>query len=142
MALLKEVATMSKASKLSLGKLWACRILNWLLMLGPLMVAIVLGYGTCGETGNTAGAVALTGTIVVCLILMLVNVLMKHKLRCVIWIMVLGLYFALDNIMPLVLCFAGTSIIDDLVLSPLVEHYKIEYTSNRAMDRRGVGDIA
>lgn len=133
---------MSKASKLSLGKLWTCRVLNWLLMLGPIMVAIVLGYGVCGETNNTGGAIALTGTLVVSLILMMINVLLKHKLRCIIWIMVLGCYFALDNIAPLVLCLAGTSIIDDLVLSPLVEHYKVEYTSNRAMDKRGVGDIA
>lgn len=133
---------MSKASKLSLGKLWACRILNWLLMLGPLMIAVFFGYAECSEYKDSTGAVILTGTIVVCLILMLVNVLMKYKLRCVIWIMILGLYFALDDIVILVLCFAITSILDDLVLSPLTEHYKVEYTSNRAMDKRGVGDLA
>ena len=131
---------MSKASKRSLAKLWCCRILNFLLMYLPVFACVVIGYAD--PYLETGAAICLTGSLVIAAVLGLVNIILKYKLRCVIWIIILGLYIALDNILPIVLVLAFTTIIDDLVLSPLTDRYKTEYIANRAMDRRGVSDVA
>ena len=131
---------MSKASKRSFAKLWCCRILNFLLMYMPVFVCVVIGYAN--PDLPTGAAVCLTGSLVIAAVLGLINIILKYRLRCCIWILILGLYIALDNILPIVLVLAFTTIIDDLVLTPLVDRFKSEYIANRAMDRRGVADVA
>lgn len=35
---------------------------------------------------------------------------------------------------------ACATVLDDLIFTPLIDHYKTEYQANRAMDKRGVAD--
>ena len=106
----------------------------------PVFVCVVLGYAN--PELPTGAAVCLTGSLVIAAVLGLINIILKYRLRCCIWILILGLYIALDNILPIVLVLAFTTIIDDLVLTPLVDRFKNEYVANRAMDKRGVADVA
>lgn len=128
---------MSKSSKASLRKLWACRILNVILLVFPILFYIYWAYAS---SPTTIGAVCLTGTIVIATILLFLNLLLKLRIRCVMWILLLGIYIALGSIVPLIIMVATATVLDDLIFTPLIDHYKDEYRANRAMDKRGVAD--
>lgn len=72
---------MSKSSKASLRKLWACRILNAILLIFPILFYVYLGYSNAAI--STLGAICLTGTIVLVVILLFLNLLLKLRLRCI-----------------------------------------------------------
>lgn len=48
----------------------------------------------------------------------------------------IGLYVAVDNIIPLLIMLAVTTIIDEFILTPLARHYKAKYTINKEIDNR------
>ena len=73
-------------------------IISFLLTLGPVSFYIVKGYI---DADLTKEKVALTGIILCAIILTAVNVLIKHHIRSTIWLLMLGIYYCVDNIMPL-----------------------------------------
>ena len=71
------------------------------------------------------------------LILTAFNVIAQKKLRCPIWIVLIGLYVAIrDYLMPLIIILAITSILDDLVFTPIISYYRTKLISNKAIDER------
>ena len=57
--------------------------------------------------------------------------------RCGIWIVLTGLAYACNNIVPLLLIMAITTALDELVLTPLAKKYENLYTINKEIDKRG-----
>ena len=72
----------------------------------------------------------------VALIVTIINIVAKLHLRCIPWILLLGIYLCLKNITTLLVLMAITTIIDELILMPLHKSFKSKYTINKEIDKR------
>ena len=70
------------------------------------------------------------------LIVTLINIVAKLHLRCIPWILLLGIYVCLRDITTLLVIMAVTTIIDELILMPLYKSFKSKYTINKEIDKR------
>ena len=72
----------------------------------------------------------------VALVVTLINIVAKLHLRCIPWILLLGIYLCLRNITALLVIMAITTIVDELILTPLHKSFKNKYTINKEIDKR------
>lgn len=72
----------------------------------------------------------------VAIIVTLINIVAKLHLRCIPWILLLGIYVCLKDITTLLIIMAVTTIIDELILVPLHKSFKNKYTINKEIDKR------
>lgn len=72
----------------------------------------------------------------VALVITLINIVAKLHLRCIPWILLLGIYMCLKDITALLVIMAITTIIDELILMPLHKSFKNKYTINKEIDKR------
>lgn len=72
----------------------------------------------------------------VALIVTIINIAAKLHLRCIPWILLLGIYVCLRDITTLLVIMAITTIIDELILMPLHKSFKSKYTINKEIDKR------
>lgn len=125
----------SSYTKASRAKLWLYRILDWVCLSTPMIVYIIMAL--FGDGVTSGGKVAIVGTVIVAVIFTLFNIIFQKRIRCSIWILLIGVYIAMkDFLLPLVLILAGTSILDDFIFTPLIQHYKAELIANKTMDSR------
>lgn len=118
------------------ARLWTYRILDLLILLLPIMIYI--GFAYADGAALTHEKVALTGCISIALILTLFNILTKRHLRSPIWILLIGLYCIVDNLLPLVITLASATVADEFILTPLISHYRTKLVADKAIDRRGL----
>lgn len=111
---------------------WICRITSIVLTFVPLIVFVIIGF----VQGSATSKFTLGCTVMIAAILTFANIVMKYHLRSVIWILLLGIYAALDSIMPLIICVAVATIVDEFILSPLAKRYKELFTINNQIDKR------
>lgn len=81
--------------------------------------------------------VALISTVFVVLILSIVAWVNKTTMKSRVWIVMLGLYFCLDEFIVPLLIIAITQILDEWIIAPLHGYFRNIYTINREIDRRG-----
>ena len=125
----------SQKTKICRAKLWLYRILDALLLFSPVLVYVGIALFNGGVA--TVGKIAVVGTVVVAAILSIFNILAQKRLRCPIWIILLGLFVAIkEYLLPLVIILAVVSIIDDLILTPLIDYYKTATIANKQIDER------
>ena len=108
-------------------------IISILLNVGPLAAYTIMGLA---EADLTTEKVALASAVFVVLILSVVAWVNKTTMRSRIWVILLGLYFCLDNFVVPLLVIAITQILDEWIISPLYHYYQNKYTINREIDRR------
>ena len=72
----------------------------------------------------------------VALVVTLINIVAKLHLRCIPWILLLGIYVCLKDITALLVIMAITTIIDELIVMPLHISFKKKYTINKEIDKR------
>lgn len=117
-------------------KLWTCRIIDFLILVAPIAYYVCLCYA---DVEVTSGAkITLTASLVIGAILLMINVILKFNLRCPLWIIIIGVYYSLGDIMTLIILIAIATVVDELILSPLIRRYHTELIANIAMDRRGL----
>ena len=109
-----------------------CRTLSILMTLIPLVIYTIKGF--C--EGTPGSKVTLGVCFTTALILTIINVVFKYHMRSTIWILMIGLYVSVDNIIPLLIILAITTILDEFILTPLSRHYKSKYTINKEIDKR------
>ena len=107
--------------------------LSILVLVAPLAYYTIYGF----INGETTEKLTLGITFVIACILLVINVLFKYHIRSTIWILVLGIYFCIDSIMPLLLMVAIGTILDEFVLTPLYKSYHNKCTINKEIDKRG-----
>lgn len=107
-------------------------LLSILFLLIPLIVYIILGFiqGTVGE------AFILGCSLVTSIVLVFVNIVFKYHIRSIIWILMIGLYISVNNLIPLLFIIAITTILDEFILQPLIKVYKSKYIINKEIDKR------
>ena len=106
--------------------------LSMIVLVAPLAYYIILGF----INGETTEKLTLGITFVIAAILFIINILFKYHIRSTLWILVLGIYFCMDNILPLLFMVAIGTILDEFVLTPLYRSYRNKYTINREIDKR------
>ena len=72
----------------------------------------------------------------VALIVTIINIVAKLHLRCIPWILLLGIYLCLKDITALLVIMAITTIVDELILMPLHKSFRNKYTINKEIDKR------
>ena len=107
--------------------------LSILVLVAPLAYYTIYGF----INGETTEKLTLGITFVIACILLVINVLFKYHIRSTIWILVLGIYFCIDSIMPLLLMVAIGTILDEFVLTPMYKSYHNKCTINKEIDKRG-----
>lgn len=117
-----------KNASLSYLFLW----LSILVTIIPILVYCVIGF----INGEVHQKLTLGISITVALLLVGVNVIFKYHLRSILWILVLGIYICIQNIMPLLLIVAIGTIVDEFIFTPLHKKYKERYTINYEIDKR------
>lgn len=124
----------SKYTKDARFKLWLFRILDWICLGLPIIIYVIIALA--GD-GLVAQKVAVVATTMVAIILTIVNIIAQKRLRCPIWIILIGLFIAIkEYLLPLIIILAITSILDDLVFTPLISYYRTKLIANKAMDER------
>lgn len=107
--------------------------LSMMILTVPVVVYVIIAF----VQGEVHEKLTLGTTVVIALILTVINMLCKFHIRSILWIVVLGIYFCIDNILPLLLMVAIGTILDEFVLTPLYKKYKAKATINKEIDKRG-----
>lgn len=119
-------------------KLWILRVLDFALLFLPAIVYVFIAL--CSDGVVAVGKVSVVASVMVATILTAFNVVSQKRLRCPVWILLIGLYVAIkEYLLPLVIILAVTSVLDDLVFSPLINHYSVRAKSSKLIDDR-MGD--
>lgn len=106
--------------------------LSILVLVAPLAYFSIQGF----IQGETTEKFTLGITFAIACILFVINILFKFHIRSTIWIIVIGVYFCLDNILPLILVMAVGNILDEFVFTPLHKRFKNKAIINKEIDKR------
>lgn len=101
---------------------------------GPLVYFILRALFS-GEVTATK-KVTLTFTVMACLVLVALNAIKKYNLKSPTFILIIGLYIALDNLLALFIILGVTTMLDEFVFTPLKKKYKAKYIINKEIDKR------
>ena len=123
----------SNVTKAYRKKYLTCTILSWVLTFLPLIVFVIWGF----IEGTPRRKLALGGLMILAAVLVVLNVLMKLSLRCIPWVLLIGIYICLKEVTVLLIIMAVTTMLDELVLEPLAKIYKNKLTINKEIDKRG-----
>lgn len=131
----------SEFTKSCRRKLWFFRLLDWICLAAPLIVYVIIALFNDGI--KVTYKVAVISTLMIALVLTVFNIIAQKRLRCPIWIVIIGLYIAIrDYLMPLIIILACTSILDDLVFTPLIQYYYTKTVASKTIDQRQYADEA
>lgn len=100
----------------------------------PLIVYVILGL-ISGDI-HKGQKIFLGSTCIIALILSIINILMKHHLRSPMFLILLGLYYTIENALPLFIIVCVGVILDEFIFTPLTIKYKNKYTINKEIDER------
>lgn len=135
------MGTASQFTKKSRALLWTWRLIDWLCLFAPLIVYLIIGL--VNDNVTTGGKVTLVAMLFIALILTVINVVAQKHLRCPIWVLLIGIYVAMEKyLMPLVIILAITSILDDLVFTPIIHYYYTQTVASKTMDKREAAEDA
>lgn len=131
----------SQFTKKSRLLLWTWRIIDWLCLFAPLLTYLIIGLANNNVT--TGAKVTLVAMLFLALILTAINVIAQKHLRCPIWVLLIGLYVAMDKyLMPLIIILAVTSVLDDLVFTPIIHYYYTQTVASKTIDKREAAEGA
>ena len=131
----------SKFTKKSRTLLWTWRLIDWLCLFAPLIIYLIIGL--VNDNVTTGGKVTLVAMLFIAIILTVINVVAQKHLRCPIWVLLIGIYVAMEKyLMPLVIILAITSILDDLVFTPIIHYYYTQTVASKTIDKREAAESA
>ena len=99
----------------------------------PLVVYVIIAF----VNGAPMEKFTMGCMVTLALIFVALNVIMKYNIRSTIWVLILGIYLCLDNITPLLIIMAVSTILDEFIVSKLAVKYKNQFVINKEIDRRG-----
>lgn len=80
--------------------------------------------------------IALSATVLAVLIMTMISIINKTAMRSRVWVLVLGLYFCLDNFIEPILVVSITQVVDELFMCPLKKWAREKYVINKEIDKR------
>ena len=109
-------------------------ILDIIITVLPLLVYLIKAFI---EGTAVVQKVTLSLVLMVEIILVFINILFKRRIRCAVWIALIGIYSCVGSIMPLIFFLAGSTMLSEFVFEPLRKKYKNLYIINKEIDKRG-----
>lgn len=112
-------------------------LIHFLCLFGPLLYFIPYGY----ITGETVSKIGMSFTVIVSVMLAAISMIISatHRAglhRCILWILIAGVLFCLQEVQVFIWIMCVTSILDELVFVRLKDYYKAALISNKEIDRR------
>ena len=129
------MAKHSEYTKKAYRRCWILRLIDFAILFGPFIYEV---FYALGGSLTTTKKVIVLGTTAVAFIICLFNLIAQKHLRSPLWIIFLGLYFTMKNLIPLIIWVAIASILDEFILTPLIKYYKNKTIANMAIDERFV----
>ena len=114
------------------NKLHLTQALSFMCTVLPLLIYVIIGLAN-GEV-HKGDKVFLGFSIVVALILTTVNILMKYHLRSPIFVLLLGVYKALNNVIALLVIMSIGIILDEFVLQPVIKSLKAKVVVRKELE--------
>lgn len=112
-------------------------VLHFLCLFGPLLYFVPYGYATGAVVEKIAMSFTVIASVILALISVLVSVTARAGLhRCIMWILITGVLFTLQEIQVFIWIMAVTSILDEVIFTKARDHYKAALISNKEIDRR------
>lgn len=125
----------SEFTKSCRRKLWFFRILDWICLAAPLIIYFIIAL--CNDGIKVGYKLTMVAMLLIAMILTVVNVIAQKRLRCPIWIMLIGLFIAIREwLLPLVIILAVVSVLDDLLFTPLIHYYYTKTVASKTIDQR------
>lgn len=109
-----------------------CFILSFLCSTGPLIVFTVAGL----IEAQRHEKICLALTSIASIILALLALLRKVHLKSTVYILMVGLWIALENIIPFLITLGVCTILDELIFTPLYKRFNEDYHTNKQIDKR------
>lgn len=123
---------MSNLTKQLRAKYWIIKTIDLILLFAPIIIYFFIAMADNGVT--TMQKAGLVGSVVVAIILTLFNILTRHHLRSPLWIVLLGLYVAIDYLLPLIIIIAVVTVLDEFVLQPYLKKCTIKLEASKVYD--------
>ena len=118
------------------------RLLYWIFFAASLLLNVgPLAFYSIGSLCSASlvyEKVALCMTVFVVLIMTFVSMINHIALKSRLWIVLIGIYICLGEILTPLIVIACCQITDELIVSPLKGSFRNKYTINKELDLRGV----
>ena len=124
---------LNERTKKAKSKYILFKTLSMCLIFMPLLVYVILAF----IEGEPMEKFTMGCMVTVALVFVMLNVIMKYNIRSTVWVLILGIYLCLDNITPLLIIMAVSTILDEFVVSKLANKYKGQFIINKEIDKRG-----
>ena len=112
------------------------KLLSWAVTILPLVVYFVIAF----SKAEVVHKLAIGSMLTIVLILTVINVIGKLQLRSPLFLLLIGIYVGLGQILtPLVITSCGV-VLDEFIFTPLYKKYKQLYIINREIDKRNGTD--
>lgn len=111
---------------------WICAVISWLLLFGPMLV--FAGYGF--YQGDVHEKATLGIAILIAVLLTVISIVFKFHIRSTMFILILGVYFCIENILPIIVTISVCTILDEFVFTPLQKHFHNKLVINKEIDKR------
>lgn len=116
------------------------RLLYWILAISSLLLNIcplaVYSIKAAVESNLVYEKIALTLTVFIVLILTAVAFINKIALRSRLWLILIGVYICLGEILTPLIIIAVCQVLDELIVSPLKKYYNTKLTIHKELDKR------
>lgn len=109
-----------------------CLVFSLLCTIGPVIAFTIMGL----IEGEGKEKLVLTLTMVAAISISGIAALKKIHLRSSTYILMIGLWIALDRLLPFILTIAICTILDELLFFPLYKRFKEDYHTNKQIDKR------
>lgn len=113
-------------------------ILHFLCVFAPIIGFVIYGY----VTGETVEKVCLSMTVVAGILLGVISFITSSSAsknglnRIVVWVLIIGIMFCLEDLRVFIFIMAATSILDEAVIVKLKDRYEELYRTNKEIDKR------
>lgn len=104
-----------------------------LLNIAPLLTYIVIGLF---NSTLVYEKVAISLTVLIVLIMTVIAMVNKIAMKSRLWILLIGVYVAMGEIMTAIIIIAVCQILDEIIATPVKKHFKNKYVINREIDKR------
>ena len=112
------------------------KLLSWAVTILPLIVYFVIAF----SKAEVVHKLAIGSMLTIVLILTVINVIGKLQLRSPLFLLLIGIYIGLGQILtPLVITSCGV-VLDEFIFTPLYKKYRQLYVINREIDKRNGTD--
>ena len=126
------MAEMSEVTKKYKTQYIIAKILSILLNVGPLLYYGILGF----SVAEPVKRVVLSLTAIGAIIFTLISVTFKLHIRSTMFLLMLGIHCCIDNITGLIIVMAATTLLDELITTPMCKYCKNKFSINREIDKR------